>query len=102
MGRTVRAERLKRVERVREAVHGRSKGRLFRRIRLQLRVGSGRLWHGPSDAWSERYFARAALMALKFGRSFVVGVCSAYFTTPSLPMTNAARAEDSYMPTKPG
>src|SRR5688500_14854069 len=41
----------------------------------------------------------AALTALKFGRSLVVAVCSAYFTNPSLPMTNAARADVS--PTAP-
>ena len=37
-------------------------------------------------------FARTSFTALKFGRSFTVGVCSAYWMTPFLSTTNAARA----------
>src|SRR5882672_3214431 len=43
-------------------------------------------------------FASVSLMALKFGSSFGVGVCSLYCTTPPLSMTKAARAEVSPTP----
>ena len=43
-------------------------------------------------------FASAALTASKLGRSFGVGVCSAYCTTPFRSMTKAARAAVSPMP----
>src|SRR3954468_18676868 len=46
--------------------------------------------------------AKAALTLLKSGRSFGVGVCSAYLITPSLPMTNAARADVSPTPARFG
>lgn len=44
--------------------------------------------------------AKVSLIASKFGRSFGVGVCSLYFTTPSLSMTNAARAATEPKPIK--
>ena len=46
--------------------------------------------------------ASAAWTAWKLGRSFGVGVCSAYCTTPCLSMTNAARAAVSPMPARLG
>ena len=47
-------------------------------------------------------FARVSLIAVKFGRSFGVGVCSLYCTTPFLSMTNAARAEVEPKPIRSG
>src|SRR5678809_1285730 len=50
------------------------------------------------------YFSlpRTSLMALKLGKSFGVGVCSLYCTTPFLSMTKAARAEVSPTPASIG
>jgi len=47
-------------------------------------------------------FASVACTAAKFGRSFGVGVCSAYCTMPALSMTNAARADVSPTPASIG
>ncbi|GEM_PF-1456955 len=54
--------------------------------------------------WPGNYFnfASAALRASKFGRSFGVGVCSLYCTTPCLSITNAARAAVSPTPASIG
>lgn len=46
--------------------------------------------------------ARTSLSFAKFGRSFGVGVCSAYCTTPCLSITKAARAEVSPTPARFG
>ena len=43
-----------------------------------------------------------SLIALKFGSSFGVGVCSLYWTTPSLSITNAARALTEPSPSRSG
>ncbi len=45
---------------------------------------------------------RISFTAAKFGRSFGVAVCSAYWMTPFLSMTKAARAAVSPMPASPG
>src|SRR5476649_1624062 len=47
-------------------------------------------------------FASTALTASKFGKSFGVGVCSLYCTTPFLSITNAARAAVSPTPASIG
>lgn len=47
-------------------------------------------------------FAKVSFTALKFGKSFGVGVCSLYCTTPFLSMTNAARAAVSPTPANIG
>lgn len=52
--------------------------------------------------WGGDYFkpAKVVLIAAKFGRSFGVGVCSAYCTTPFRSITNAARAEVAPKPSR--
>ena len=56
--------------------------------------------HAPGKIAVETYFnfASVALIASKFGKSFGVGVCSLYCTTPFLSITNAARAAVSPTP----
>jgi len=57
----------------------------------------------PFSNWKFYFnFASVALTASKFGKSFGVGVCSLYWMTPALSMTNAARADVSPTPASIG
>ena len=56
----------------------------------------------PFSRWFLQPFPSAALTCSKLGRSFGVGVCSAYLMTPSWPMTKAARAAVSPTPANMG
>src|SRR5438309_394795 len=56
----------------------------------------------PVVAFAYLSFSRICLIAWKFGSSFGVGVCSLYWMTPSLSMTNAARALTAPNPIKSG
>ena len=88
--------------------------------RRRVLNGLGRIAHGGNNLETRRpcprcpgrsaapvlrqpvHFFSAAWTAAKFGRSFGVGVCSEYLITPSLPTTNAARADVSPMPARLG
>jgi hypothetical protein len=75
---------------------------VFRRARPQVtrfRAESERSAPGAAGYCS---LARAALRALKLGRSFGVGVCSLYWMTPCLSTTNAARALTEPSPSRSG
>jgi hypothetical protein len=81
-------------------------GRLIGKRKGQPRGGDGRTrappGRLPGGGVEPDQLASAALIASKFGRSFGVGVCSAYYTTPSRPMTKAARAAVSPTPASIG
>src|SRR5580765_3189087 len=71
-------------------------------VQKQKGRDESRPWCVVNFAFGYFNFARAALTASKFGKSFGVGVCSLYCTTPLLSITNAARAAVSPTPASIG
>src|SRR5690606_26241715 len=94
-------QRGKRIVGVGRAIRGES-GAGVQRIGQTHRIRKDNWRAAGSPPAPNTHCASAALTFSKSGRSLGVGVCSAYFTLPSLPMTNAARAAVSPTPARFG
>ena len=72
------------------------------RMRANKRMPGGKPAAGVNTETSYFSLPSVSLIAWKFGNSFGVGVCSLYWMTPFLSMTNAARALTAPNPIKSG